>query len=111
MDLATHSGALSSLAEIAIQYLSNIGRTFHFFADRFSGTLSPSEMVQQTLRANGIDGLEPLDGHVRDDVEKYGNKLREIFRKVEAGYGPAGLAYKAFGDDDLFARDGEALVT
>lgn len=108
---ATHSGALNCLTEVAIQYLSNIGRTLHFFADRFSATLSASEMIQQTLRANGINGLDLLEAYVRDDVEKYGNKLKELFRKVEAGYGPAGLAGKAFGDDDLFARDGEALVT
>ncbi|EGG10960.1 uncharacterized protein MELLADRAFT_92359 [Melampsora larici-populina 98AG31] len=108
---ATHSGALNCLTEIAIQYLSNIGRTLHFFADRASATLSASEMIQQTLRANGINGLDLLEAYVRDDVGKYGNKLKELFRKVEAGYGPAGLAGKAFGDDDLFARDGEALVT
>ncbi|KAH9810605.1 hypothetical protein DFH28DRAFT_985231 [Melampsora americana] len=100
---ATHGGALNCLTEIAIQYLSNIGRTLHFFADRFSATLSASEMIQQTLRANGINGLDLLEAYVRDDVEKYGNKLKELFRKVEAGYGPAGLAGKAF--------DGEALVT
>ncbi|KAG0151063.1 hypothetical protein CROQUDRAFT_668155 [Cronartium quercuum f. sp. fusiforme G11] len=108
---ASHVGALNSLTEVAIQYLTNIGRTLHFFSDRFSATLSASEMVQQTLRASGISGLDPLEAHVKDDVEKYGNKLKELFRKVEAGYGPAGLAVKAFGDDDLFARDGEALLT
>ncbi|WAQ87486.1 hypothetical protein PtA15_8A390 [Puccinia triticina] len=110
---ASHTGALNCLTEIAIQYLCNIGRTLHFFADRFSSVLSPSEMVYQTLRANGVGGLDELESYVKDDVDKYGNKLNDLLRKLQAGYGNglAGTAAKVIGDDDFFSRDGEALMT
>ncbi|MBW0470903.1 hypothetical protein O181_010618 [Austropuccinia psidii MF-1] len=110
---ATHSGALNCLTDIAIQYLSNIGRTLHFYADRFSRALSTSEMIYQALRANGVGELDELEGYVKDDVDKYGVKLNDLLRKLQTGYGNglAGTVSKVFGDDDLFAKDGEALVT
>ncbi|KAA1083756.1 Transcriptional activator spt7 [Puccinia graminis f. sp. tritici] len=110
---ASHTGALHCLTEIAIQYLCNIGRTLHFFADRFSPVLSASEMIYQTLRANGVGGLDELESYVKDDVDKYGNKLNDLLRKLQAGYGNglAGTAAKVIGDDDFFSRDGEALMT
>ncbi|KAI7954422.1 hypothetical protein MJO28_004822 [Puccinia striiformis f. sp. tritici] len=110
---ASHAGALHCLTEIAIQYLCNIGRTLHFFADRFSPVLSASEMIYQTLRANGVGGLDELESYVKDDVDRYGNKLNDLLRKLQAGYGTglAGTAAKVIGDDDFFSRDGEALMT
>ncbi|PLW38984.1 hypothetical protein PCASD_08451 [Puccinia coronata f. sp. avenae] len=110
---ASHTGALHCLTEIAIQYLCNIGRTLHFFADRFSPMLSASEMIYQTLRANGVGGLDELESYVKDDVDKYGNKLSDLLRKLQAGYGNglAGTAAKVIGDEDFFSRDGEALMT
>jgi len=109
----SHTGVLHCLTEIAIQYLCNIGRTLHFFADRFSPMLSASEMIYQTLRANGIGGLDELESYVKDDVDKYGNKLNDLLRKLQAGYGNglAGTAAKVIGDEDFFSRDGEALMT
>lgn len=110
---ASHSGALHCLTAIAIQYLSNIGRTLRFFSDRFSPILSASELIYQTLRANGVGGLDDLEGYVKDDVDKYGSKLNDLLRKLQAGYGNglAGAASRVIGDDDFFARDGEALMT
>ena len=75
--------------------------------------LSASEMIYQTLRANGIGGLDELESYVKDDVDKYGNKLNDLLRKLQAGYGNglAGTAAKVIGDEDFFSRDGEALMT
>ncbi|KAI8461395.1 hypothetical protein BY996DRAFT_6667406 [Phakopsora pachyrhizi] len=110
---AAQTGALNCLTEVVVQYLSNIGRTLHYFADRFSSSLSASEMIYQTLRANGIGGLDELEGYVRDTTDRYSTKLNEILRKLQIGYvnGLAGPASKVVGDDDFFSKDGEAMMT
>lgn len=110
---AAHSSAISCLTEIMIRYLENIGRTLHFFEDRFCPMLTPSEMIYQTLRSNGIGGLDQLDSYMKDDIEKYGSKLKDLLRKLQGSYVAclAGSTSKAFEDDDLFAKDGEALAT
>lgn len=131
---AVQSTALHSLTEIATHYLSNLGKTLRFYADRFPSStadpnaspstseegasnvsLSPSEMIFQALRVNGVPSLATLESYIYDDVERYGKRLGDLERKLEKGYkemmenGVLG-ARKAWHDDMLFAKDGEAMM-
>lgn len=39
-----------------------------------------------TLYENGVGSVGELEGYIREDVERYGNKLQDIHRKLELSY-------------------------
>jgi transcriptional activator SPT7 len=128
------------LANLAAEYLKNAGRTMRFFCDRsghfFSAqvnatsrwmrlsalyhlfsrlmSLSPAQQdtVTHTLEANGLHGVSDLEIYIKDDIERYGSRLNDLLRKLEQARRDQleGNDKRAFGDEELFAQDGEAMV-
>jgi transcriptional activator SPT7 len=44
------------------------------------------EIILHTLFEHGTTKVQDLERYITDDVEKYGNKLSELERKLQAAY-------------------------
>ncbi|TNY19267.1 hypothetical protein DMC30DRAFT_354181, partial [Rhodotorula diobovata] len=76
-------GALDVLGHLAGEYLSNLGRTLRFYADRYSTDLSEKDILTRTLSENGIPSPSHLSAHVTEDVDRYGQRLSDLLAKLE----------------------------
>ncbi|BGP36918.1 Transcriptional activator spt7 [Rhodotorula kratochvilovae] len=79
----TSGGALDVLGHLAGEYLSNLGRTLRFYADRYSSDLSEKEILTRTLSENGIPSPSHLSAYVSEDVDRYGQRLSDLLSKLE----------------------------
>jgi hypothetical protein len=54
-----------------------------------------------------------LESHIKDDIDRYGSRLHELKGKLEKTHRDMldGVEKAAIGDEDLFAKDGEMLMT
>ncbi|KAI9349453.1 hypothetical protein DFJ73DRAFT_833617 [Zopfochytrium polystomum] len=81
---SAHQSTVSILTEIGIQYFQNLGKTLKLYVDKFSLTIAPEKLLLMSLQANGIDSAERLDQYVRFDILRYGLKLHDLRRRLEA---------------------------
>ncbi|GAA5890246.1 hypothetical protein JCM8208_002750 [Rhodotorula glutinis] len=79
----TSGGALDVLGHLAGEYLSNLGRTLRFYADRYSTDLSEKDILTRTLSENGVPSPSHLSAHVTEDVDRYGQRLSDLLAKLE----------------------------
>ncbi|CAJ0866202.1 20365_t:CDS:2, partial [Entrophospora sp. SA101] len=91
--LLQHSGFESSmntplhiLTEIAGDYLMNIGRTFRKYLDDYDKKMKPEEIVEHVLYENGIGSLNDIESYLRDDICRYGTKLKDLRRRLDTAF-------------------------
>jgi transcriptional activator SPT7 len=90
--LAVHSGydscsdlALSTLTDVAAQFISNLCKTIRVYMDR-SSTMSGEDVLLHTLQENGISEPEILQDYITHDIKRYGSKLEELRKKLESAF-------------------------
>ncbi|KAI9017167.1 hypothetical protein BC832DRAFT_11089 [Gaertneriomyces semiglobifer] len=91
--LLMHSGfdtasdsALSTLTDTFMTHFMNLGKTMRLYLDKHSRGMSSEEILIHTLHENGIEEVGSLDSYIRHDVERYGDKLYDLRRRLQAGY-------------------------
>ncbi|GAA5832880.1 hypothetical protein JCM11251_000515 [Rhodosporidiobolus azoricus] len=77
------AGAGDVLSHLASEYITNLGRTLRFYADRYAAELTPSQMLTHTLSENGVPTPSLLDTYVSEDIDRYGSRLSDLLRKLE----------------------------
>ncbi|WFD21042.1 hypothetical protein MCAP1_003297 [Malassezia caprae] len=99
--------AVQVLAQVASEYLMGLGRTLRLYSDRFARRLEPSDVLEHVLGG----GAASIEAYVRNDIERYGQRLKEWLRKMHAALRDQLQALGGTVEDtDLLARDGEALM-
>lgn len=108
----SHATALQVLTDVSREYMMGLARTLRLYADRFGSQMSAEEMVVHALQNSGGTHVPKLDAYIRNDVERYGARLREWLRKLQGAYREqlANLGRTVVEDEALLAHDGEALA-
>lgn len=97
--------ALNVLTEIAMDYMLTIGKTLRVYWDDYGRQMNSEvrnsfarfieaatyifrtkEILMHVLYENGVDNVAELESYIRDDIERYGNRLDELHRKLENSY-------------------------
>ncbi|SCV68560.1 BQ2448_681 [Microbotryum intermedium] len=80
---SSSSIALDVMSHVASEYLSNLGRTMRFFADRFGDKMSTEQLLLHVLNENGVASPSDLHTYVSEDIEKYGATLDGLHGKMD----------------------------
>ncbi|CAI2172242.1 14779_t:CDS:10 [Funneliformis geosporum] len=80
------SMAVNILTEVAQDYLLSLGKTMRAYRDDVFNKKSPEEIIKKTLYENGATSFKDLESYVRDDIVRYGSKLKEIQRRLVNAY-------------------------
>ncbi|SCZ90567.1 BZ3500_MvSof-1268-A1-R1_Chr1-3g02070 [Microbotryum saponariae] len=80
---SSSSIALDVMTHVASEYLSNLGRTMKFFADRFGDKMSTEQLLLHVLSENGVASPSDLHAYVSDDIDKYGATLDGLHGKMD----------------------------
>lgn len=110
----TQNGPLNVITDLMSDYFSNIGKTVRSYWDAHSQDMTGEEILLHTLHENGVDKLEDLENYVADDIEKYGQRLSDLSRRLEDTYQDlvAGSIEKTvYNEADLFDTDEDAFTT
>ncbi|KAF9419569.1 Transcriptional activator spt7, partial [Entomortierella beljakovae] len=83
------ASALAVMTDITVDFFLNLGRVLRGYTDLYSKILTPEEILLHVLYENGVGSVGELEGYIREDVERYGNKLQDIHRKLESSYSDA----------------------
>ncbi|CAG8591540.1 4792_t:CDS:10, partial [Paraglomus occultum] len=83
---AAQSSALSVLTDVAVEYMLNLGKSLRAYCDEHDKTMTPEEILLHTLNENGVSSVNELDSYTRDEVERYGVRLSDVNRRLEATY-------------------------
>ncbi|CAG8673949.1 2144_t:CDS:10 [Gigaspora margarita] len=81
---ATSSRALTILTEVAQDYFLNLSKTLRAYMDEYSKKMTPEEMINHALYENGVSSVKNLESYIHDDIQRYGTKLQDIKRRLEA---------------------------
>ncbi|TPX67737.1 hypothetical protein SpCBS45565_g03643 [Spizellomyces sp. 'palustris'] len=84
-DVASES-ALCTLTDTFLDYFHNLGKTLRLYMDKFSRTMSPEDLLLHALQENGVENVNQLDTYIRHDIERYGDKLYDLRRKMSYAY-------------------------
>ncbi|KAI9105434.1 hypothetical protein DFS34DRAFT_9486 [Phlyctochytrium arcticum] len=84
-DVASES-ALSTLSETFIEYFLNIGKSLRTYMNKYSRTMSSEDLLLHALQENGVENINQVDMYIRQDVERYGDKLYDLRRKMAYAY-------------------------
>lgn len=108
----SHANALHILTDVTREYMMGLARTLRLYCDRFGTEMGAEEMVVHALHNSGGTHVQKLDAYIKNDVERYGVRLREWLRKSQSAYREqlTNLGRAVVEDDELLARDGEALT-
>ncbi|RUS22446.1 LOW QUALITY PROTEIN: hypothetical protein BC937DRAFT_89120 [Endogone sp. FLAS-F59071] len=103
-----HATAANVVTEVAVDYMLNLGRSLRVYMDNYNKGMTPEEIILHTLYENGVNNIGELESYVRDEIERYGTKLGDIHRRLDATYneiinGPA--EGHVVDDDALFAEE------
>ncbi|CAG8635112.1 2596_t:CDS:10, partial [Racocetra persica] len=79
---ATSSRALTILTEVAQDYFLNLSKTLRAYMDDYSKKMTPE---------NGVSSVKNLESYIHDDIQRYGTKLQDIKRRLEAALLELGL--------------------
>ncbi|KAF9354409.1 Transcriptional activator spt7, partial [Mortierella sp. AD094] len=80
------ASALAVMTDITVDFFLNLGRALRGYTDLYNKTMTAEEILLHTLYENGVGSVGELEGYIREDVERYGNKLQDIHRKLETSY-------------------------
>ncbi|CAG8594724.1 13024_t:CDS:2, partial [Racocetra fulgida] len=67
--------ALTILTEVAQDYFLNLSKTLRAYMDDYSKKMTPE---------NGVSSVKNLESYIHDDIQRYGTKLQDIKRRLEA---------------------------
>ncbi|WFD00206.1 hypothetical protein MYAM1_002954 [Malassezia yamatoensis] len=103
--------ALQVLTDVTCDYMMGLARNLRLYTDRYATQMRAEEMIQHTLQSSGGTCVEKLHSYIRTDIERYGVRLREWLRKLRVAYRDqlTNIGRAVVEDDELLARDGEAL--
>jgi len=87
-----------------MEYLSNVGRTFRFYLDKYSNIMTSEEIILHSLFESGVSRIAALDKYISDDIRRHGNRLSELEKKITNVYQEF-TATEALDDDALFANE------
>ncbi|KAH8919034.1 hypothetical protein BT69DRAFT_1353438 [Atractiella rhizophila] len=110
---AANKMAIDVVCSMTADYMNNIGQTMKLYVDRYGGRMTDEDILLHTCRHNGVAPAS-LQQYVKDDIERYGVKLKDTQAKLEKASTQLLSGYEAaqvIGDDRFFSRDGEALIT
>ncbi|WFC95889.1 Transcriptional activator spt7 [Malassezia brasiliensis] len=108
----SHTNALHILTDVTREYMMGLARTLRLYCDRFGSEMGAEEMIVHALHNSGGTHVQKLDAYIKNDVKRYGATLRDWLRKLKAAYREqlTNLGRAVVEDDELLARDGEALA-
>ncbi|KAK9476537.1 hypothetical protein V1514DRAFT_175491 [Lipomyces japonicus] len=126
--LAMHTGyedcqmlALEGLACMASDFLQRLGRTMALYMEASRGVrrYSLEDVVCQALYENGVDDFAGLESYVRDDIDRFGDKLkdaRDRMNQALADYlrpalAPNGIGGSGGGADSQFIDGSQEFVS
>ncbi|KAG9050026.1 Transcriptional activator spt7 [Tulasnella sp. UAMH 9824] len=98
--------ALNVLTAAAADYMMNLGKTLRLYADKHGQQMTPEEIILHTLFENGTMEVQELERYIKEDVERYGNKITELEKKLSQAYREVEIGPI----DDALASDRDALV-
>ncbi|KAG8948806.1 Transcriptional activator spt7 [Tulasnella sp. 424] len=98
--------ALNVLTAAAADYMMNLGKTLHLYTDKYGQQMTPEEILLHTLFENGTMEVQELERYIKEDVERYGNKITELEKKLSQAYREVELGPI----DDALVSDRDALV-
>nr|XP_019042309.1 hypothetical protein I302_08911 [Kwoniella bestiolae CBS 10118]OCF21239.1 hypothetical protein I302_08911 [Kwoniella bestiolae CBS 10118] len=114
--LLAHSGfeganeiALDMFTRVAVDHLTNIGKTFRLLMDGFSNKMTSEEIILHALHENGEIQTEDLEAHMKDDIERESVKVGDMQRKIRQAFKEVTTA-PVIEDDMMFANNGEMLM-
>ncbi|KAI9507752.1 hypothetical protein F5148DRAFT_1202423 [Russula earlei] len=96
--------ALDVLSGITVEYLSNVGRTFRFYLDKYSNMMTSEEIILHSLFESGVSRIQGLEKYITDDVVRHGNRLNELEKKITNVYQEF-TSTEAIDDEALFANE------
>ncbi|KAK9454917.1 hypothetical protein V1511DRAFT_501328 [Dipodascopsis uninucleata] len=89
--LAMHTGfedcqmlALEGLTGIATDFMQKLGRTLNLYreANRGQQRFNMEDIVLQTLYENGVYDLGGLETYIRDEIDRFGLKLKDVHERM-----------------------------
>ncbi|KAI8066805.1 hypothetical protein BC940DRAFT_257389 [Gongronella butleri] len=80
------ANALRVINDVAVDYISNMGKVLRAYMDDYSTKMSSEEILLHTLYENGVTQLTQLDTYIHDDVERYGYRLDDVHRRLQSSY-------------------------
>ncbi|KXN87079.1 Transcriptional activator spt7 [Leucoagaricus sp. SymC.cos] len=98
--------ALDVMSGVLSEYISNVGRTIKFMCDKYSGAMTPEEIILHTLFESGTSKVQDLERYIRDDVERYSSRLNELEKKIVGAYRDT-TAGETLEDEGLFVEEDE----
>ncbi|GAA6035145.1 hypothetical protein JCM8097_006387 [Rhodosporidiobolus ruineniae] len=112
------TGAVDVLAQLAGEYITNLGRTLRFYSDRYGADLTPKQILTNALSENGVPTPAALESYVTEDIDRYGSRLSDLLRKLErareeqldTALSSAPPAETTAEEDALFEENGLALA-
>ncbi|KAH9020108.1 hypothetical protein EDB84DRAFT_1515737 [Lactarius hengduanensis] len=96
--------ALDVFTGITVEYLANVGRTFRFYLDKYSNTMTSEEIILHSLFESGVSRIQNLERYITDDIMRHGNRLNDLEKKIANVYQEFTSA-EAIDDDTLFANE------
>ena len=114
--------AVDVLSGITVEYLANVGRTFRFYLDKYSNTMTSEvchswlfqlafreintlqEIILHSLFESGVSRIQGLERYITDDIVRHGNRLNDLEKKIVNVYQEFTSA-EAIDDDTLFANE------
>ncbi|KAF8260333.1 hypothetical protein EI94DRAFT_1748778 [Lactarius quietus] len=96
--------AVDALSGITVEYLANVGRTFRFYLDKYSNTMTSEEIILHSLFESGVSRIQNLERYITDDIVRHGNRLNDLEKKIVNVYQELTSA-EAIDDDTLFANE------
>ncbi|KAH8979007.1 hypothetical protein EDB86DRAFT_3148799 [Lactarius hatsudake] len=95
--------ALDVLTGITVEYLANVGRTFRFYLNKYSNTMTSEEIILHSLFESSISRIQNLERYITDNIMRHRNRLNDLEKKIVNVYQEFTSA-KAIDDDTLFAN-------
>ncbi|KAI9452359.1 hypothetical protein BJY52DRAFT_1124430, partial [Lactarius psammicola] len=96
--------ALDVFTGITVEYLANVGRTFRFYLDKYSNTMTSEEIILHSLFESGVSRIQNLERYITDDIVRHGNRLNDLEKKIVNVYQEF-TSTEAIDDDALFANE------
>ncbi|KZT33790.1 hypothetical protein SISSUDRAFT_1027315 [Sistotremastrum suecicum HHB10207 ss-3] len=102
----TSSMALDVLTSLAVDYISNLGRTLRLYCDRHSKTMTAEDIILHTLFENGIPEISELEYYIKDDIVRHGARMLDVEKKLSNALADAN-AMDVIDDDVVFGEDAD----
>ncbi|KAK9466430.1 hypothetical protein V1512DRAFT_263594 [Lipomyces arxii] len=79
-----HMLAMEGLSMVAADYMQRLGRTLCLYMESNRGVrrFSLEDVILQTLHENGTYDLGSLESYMRDDIDRFGTKLKDVRERM-----------------------------